>query len=131
MKENELKNKTGRIISIRGPVLDIEFPKGNLPHIYNALIIKRSSQQMTGFREIVVAEVQQSIGNNQVRAVAMSATTGLKRDMEVFDTGGPIEIPVGKETLGRVFNVLGEPIDKKGELKTLMKLPIHRPAPSL
>lgn len=131
IKENELKNKTGRIISIRGPVLDIEFPKGNLPHIYNALIIKRSSQQMTGFREIVVAEVQQSIGNNQVRAVAMSATTGLKRDMEVFDTGGPIEIPVGKETLGRVFNVLGEPIDKKGELKTLMKLPIHRPAPSL
>ncbi|MHB1347289.1 MAG: F0F1 ATP synthase subunit beta, partial [Candidatus Humimicrobiaceae bacterium] len=100
------KSNIGRIVSIRGPVLDIEFPPGNLPFIYNALIIKRPESQMAGFRENVVAEVQQSIGQNQVRAVAMSATTGLKRGMEVIDTKAPIEVPVGKETLGRIFNVL-------------------------
>ena len=130
---NELSGKSniGRIVSIRGPVLDIEFPPGNLPFIYNALIIKRPESQMSGFKENVVVEVQQSIGANQVRAVAMSATTGLKRGMEVIDTGAPIEVPVGKETLGRIFNVLGEAIDNKGDVNAKKKLPIHRQAPGI
>ena len=130
---NELPGKSsrGRIVSIRGPVLDIEFPPGNLPFIYNALIIKRPESQMSGFKENVVAEVQQSIGGNQVRAVAMSATTGLKRGMEVIDTGSPIEVPVGKETLGRIFNVLGDAIDNKGDVNAKKKLPIHRQAPGI
>jgi len=130
---NELSGKSsiGRIVSIRGPVLDIEFPSGNLPFIYNALIIKRPESQMSGFKENVVAEVQQSIGGNQVRAVAMSATTGLKRGMEVIDTGSPIEVPVGKETLGRIFNVLGDAIDNKGDVNAKKKLPIHRQAPGI
>ncbi|MHB8276410.1 MAG: F0F1 ATP synthase subunit beta [Candidatus Humimicrobiaceae bacterium] len=129
--ENISKNNIGRIVSIRGPVLDIEFPPGNLPFIYNALIIKRPDSQMSGFKETVVAEVQQSIGKNQVRAVAMSATTGLKRGMEVIDSRGPIEVPVGKETLGRIFNVLGEAIDMKGDVNAKKKLPIHRQAPGI
>jgi len=86
---------------------------------------------MSGFKENVVAEVQQSIGGNQVRAVAMSATTGLKRGMEVIDTGSPIEVPVGKETLGRIFNVLGDAIDNKGDVNAKKKLPIHRQAPGI
>ncbi|MCE5330065.1 F0F1 ATP synthase subunit beta [bacterium] len=125
------KNNIGKIVSIRGPVLDIEFSPGNLPFIYNALIIKRPDSQITGFRENIVAEVQQSIGKNQVRAVAMSDTTGLRRGMEVIDTGSPIEIPVGNETLGRIFNVLGEAIDKKGDVNAKKKLPIHRQAPGI
>jgi F-type H+-transporting ATPase subunit beta len=129
--ENISKNNIGRIVSIRGPVLDVEFPPGNLPFIFNALIIKRPDSQMSGFKEDVVAEVQQSIGKNQVRAVAMSATTGLKRGMEVIDSGGPIEVPVGKETLGRIFNVLGEAIDMKGDVNAKKKLPIHRQAPGI
>jgi F-type H+/Na+-transporting ATPase subunit beta len=130
---NELpgKNNIGRIVSIRGPVLDIEFPPGNLPFIYNALIIQRPESKMSGFKDNVVAEVQQSIGSRQVRAVAMSATTGLKRGMEVIDTGAPIEVPVGKETLGRIFNVLGEAIDNKGDVNAKKKLPIHRQAPGI
>ncbi|MCL6087561.1 MAG: F0F1 ATP synthase subunit beta [Actinobacteria bacterium] len=128
---NNKKNNIGRIISIRGPVLDIEFPPGNLPLIYNALIIKRQESQIKGFRENVVAEVQQSIGKNQVRAVAMSSTTGLKRGMEVIDSGIPIEVPVGNETLGRIFNVLGEAIDMKGDVNAKKKLPIHRQAPRI
>ncbi|MCX6384829.1 MAG: F0F1 ATP synthase subunit beta [Actinobacteria bacterium] len=125
------KNNIGRIVSIRGPVLDIEFPPGNLPFIYNALIIKRQESQIKGFRENVVAEVQQSIGKNQVRAVAMSSTTGLKRGMEVINSGIPIEVPVGNETLGRIFNVLGEAIDMKGDVNAKKKLPIHRQAPRI
>lgn len=129
--ENISKNNIGRIVSIRGPVLDIEFPPGNLPFIYNALIIKRQESQIKGFRENVVAEVQQSIGKNQVRAVAMSSTTGLKRGMEVINSGIPIEVPVGNETLGRIFNVLGEAIDMKGDVNAKKKLPIHRQAPRI
>jgi len=125
------KSNIGRIVSIRGPVLDIEFPPGNLPFIYNALKIKRPESQMAGSGEVVVVEVQQSIGGNQVRAVAMSATTGLKRGMEVIDTGAPIEVPVGKETLGRIFNVLGEAIDNKGDVNAKKKMPIHRQAPGI
>jgi len=130
IKNNQESNK-GRIISIRGPVLDIEFAPGHLPAIYNALIIKRLESDIHGFKDNIVAEVQQSIGESRVRAVAMSATTGLRRGMEVIDSGSPIEVPVGIETLGRLFNVLGEPIDLKGEVKALKKMPIHRPSPGI
>jgi len=122
----------GRIVSIRGPVLDVEFPPGKLPDIYTALEITRPKEKMLYYKNKVVLEVQQSIGANQVRAVAMSSTEGLERGMEVIDTGKPIEVPVGKETLGRLFNVLGEPIDLIGEeVKTKMKMPIHREAPDI
>lgn len=122
----------GRIVSIRGPVLDIEFPPGKLPDIYTALEITRPKEKMLYYKNKVVLEVQQSIGANQVRAVAMSSTEGLERGMEVIDTGKPIEVPVGIETLGRLFNVLGEPIDLiDKEVKTKMKMPIHREAPDI
>ena len=113
-------------------MLDVEFPPGKLPDIYTALEITRPKEKMLYYKNKVVLEVQQSIGANQVRAVAMSSTEGLERGMEVIDTGKPIEVPVGKETLGRLFNVLGEPIDLIGEeVKTKMKMPIHREAPDI
>lgn len=170
----------GRIVSIRGPVIDVEFPLGKLPDIYTALVITRQkddvclntrspekanessnesdseivdkssnkidnkitnkntnetanySQLQQGFREKIYAEVQQSIGNSQVRAVAMSSTDGLRRGMEVLSLGKPIEVPVGRETLGRIFNVLGEPIDLLDkEVKATMRMPIHREAPDI
>ncbi len=130
----------GRIVSIRGPVIDVEFPPGKLPDIYTALVIARPKQQnqednLTGssyHSEKIYAEVQQSIGGGQVRAVAMSSTDGLRRGMEVISLGRPIEVPVGRETLGRIFNVLGEPIDLLDkEVKATMKMPIHREAPNI
>ena len=99
---------TGRVIQITGPVVDIEFPAGQLPGIYNAVEIQREGQ------EPLVCEVQQHLGNNWVRAVAMTTTDGLARGVDVRDTGAPITVPVGEATLGRVFDVLGHPIDDKG-----------------
>ena len=129
--KNSNLNK-GKIVSIRGPVLDIEFPPGKLPDMANALEINRSADKKKEYqRGKVVAEVQQSIGSNQVRAVAMSPTDGLDRGMEVIDTGKSIEVPVGQETLGRLFNVLGEAIDAGGEVSAKKKLSIHREAPSI
>jgi F-type H+-transporting ATPase subunit beta len=128
----EMPVNKGRIISIRGPVLDIEFPPGKLPDIYNALEITRPLDKSTQSGKKVVVEVQQSIGNNQVRAVAMSSTDGLQRGMEVADTGKSIDVPVGRDTLGRLFNVLGEPIDLlEKEVKSVMRMPIHREAPDI
>jgi F-type H+-transporting ATPase subunit beta len=122
----------GRIVSIRGPVIDVEFPPGKLPDIYTALEVQRPKERAKYHREKVFAEVQQSIGANQVRAVAMSSTDGLERGMEVTDTGKPIEVPVGRETLGRIFNVLGEPIDLlKKEVKAERRMQIHREAPDI
>src|SRR3990170_2441371 len=100
----------GRIVQIIGPVLDVEFDAGHLPELYNALSITGTAD--TGDPIKVVAEVQQHIGRNQVRAVAMSSTDGVVRGMEVVDTGGPITVPVGKAALGRILNVLGEPVDE-------------------
>jgi F-type H+-transporting ATPase subunit beta len=117
------KGATGRIIAITGPVVDIEFPSGQLPAIYNAVEILRPGESL-------VAEVQGHLGNDWVRAVAMTATDGLSRGVEAVDTGGPITVPVGEATLGRVFNVLGQPIDGKGEVKAEDFYPIHRSAPS-
>ncbi len=120
---------TGYISQIIGPVLDVEFPSGKLPKIYNAL--KAKGKNAAGDDVSVTCEVQQLLGDNQVRAVSMSSTDGLVRGMEVEDTGAPISIPVGKATLGRIFNVLGEPVDNKGDVGTDETFPIHRPAPKL
>merc|ERR1712166_174946 len=101
-------SKTGFISQIIGPVVDVEFPNGELPKIYNALIIG------SGDEVPITCEVQQLLGNNKVRAVSMTSTDGLKRGAEVSDTGSPISVPVGTGTLGRIFNVLGEPVDELG-----------------
>jgi F-type H+/Na+-transporting ATPase subunit beta len=114
----------GQIVQIIGPVIDVEFPAEALPDIFNALEITRED----GAR--LVLEVQQHLGNNWVRAVAMSSTDGLRRGTEVIDAGSPISVPVGPETLGRIFNVVGEPIDLKADVTTKERYPIHRPAPS-
>jgi F-type H+-transporting ATPase subunit beta len=106
-----------------GPVVDVEFPGGDLPEIYHAIAIPRNGGQL-------VAEVQQHLGNSLVRCVAMDATDGLRRGMEAINTGKPISVPVGTPTLGRIFNVLGEPIDNAGPVEAEQYYPIHRPAPA-
>jgi len=122
----------GRVVQVIGPVVDVEFPKGELPEIYNAIRVEAPEDKKTGRPEIrLTLEVAQHLGENRVRAVAMSSTDGLVRGMEVVDTGAPISMPVGRETLGRLLNVLGEPIDGKGPVKAKKTLPIHRPAPAL
>jgi F-type H+/Na+-transporting ATPase subunit beta len=121
---------TGKVIQITGPVIDVEFPPGNLPDIYNALEIKRPEKAGADGDDTLVVEVQQHLGNNWVRAVAMSTTDGLARGLDAVDTGAPITVPVGEATLGRVFDVLGKPIDGKGEVKADKRLPIHRNPPS-
>ncbi len=113
----------GKVIQIIGPVVDVEFPEGNLPSIYNALIIKRD-----GGEELVL-EVQMHLGENKVRSVAMDSTDGLVRGISVIDTGQPITAPVGEPVLGRIINVVGKPIDGKGEIKTKERYPIHRLSP--
>ncbi|HEY9616166.1 MAG TPA: F0F1 ATP synthase subunit beta [Microcoleaceae cyanobacterium] len=119
----------GYITQIIGPVVDIKFPGGKLPDIYNALTIKGVN---TAGQEVdVTCEVQQLLGDEQVRAVSMSTTDGLVRGMEVKDTGAPISVPVGAATLGRIFNVLGEPVDEKGPISATEFSPIHRSAPKL
>jgi F-type H+-transporting ATPase subunit beta len=112
----------GKIVQIIGPVVDVQF-EGELPAVYNALEIKRPD------KSVVVLETHSSLGSNRIRTVSLSATDGLSRGMEVIDTGQPISVPVGKETLGRMFNVLGQPIDDQPAPKTAKTYPIHRPAP--
>nr|YP_009297474.1 ATP synthase CF1 beta subunit [Erythrotrichia carnea]AOM66817.1 ATP synthase CF1 beta subunit [Erythrotrichia carnea] len=112
----------GKVVQIIGPVLDIEFPAGQLPKVFNAVVVTSSEGTIT-------CEVQQLLGDNRVRAVAMSSTDGLKRGVEVTDTGAPITVPVGTPTLGRIFNVLGEPVDNLGPVTSNDSLPIHRSAP--
>jgi F-type H+-transporting ATPase subunit beta len=123
---------TGKVIQVIGPVVDAEFADGNLPKIYNAIRVDAPEDKKTGRPEIhLTLEVAQHIGENRVRAVAMSGTEGLVRGMDVQDTGGPIAMPVGSETLGRLINVLGEPVDGKGPVTAKQSRPIHRPAPAL
>ena len=117
----------GKIIQVIGPVVDIEFEEGHLPEIYSAIKIPRVTTE--GVKDELIAEVQQHLGEDRVRAVAMDSTDGLVRGMEAIDTKEPITIPVGPETLGRLINVIGKPIDGLGEIKTTQKYPIHRPAP--
>ncbi|MBV9174271.1 MAG: F0F1 ATP synthase subunit beta [Chloroflexi bacterium] len=141
--------QTGQIVQIIGPVVDVQFPPEHLPEIYNALALDLSnvvsvSEEGTNKEEAeaalrgveqssgtLILEVQQHLGNNVVRAVAMGATDGLRRGLEVRDTGAPISVPVGPPTLGRLFNVLGQPIDEKGPVDAGETYPIHRPAPAL
>jgi len=119
----------GHIVQVIGVVVDIRFPPGQVPDIYNAIKIKSEKEDMFGRKIDLTLEVAQHLGNNTVRTVAMSATDGLVRGMEAVDTGAPISVPVGKTTLGRMVDVLGEPIDGLGEIQSEMKYPIHRPAP--
>ena len=119
----ETTNK-GYVCQIIGPVLDIEFPSGNLPPIYSAIKIETAD----GLGNIV--EVQQLLGDNKIRAVSMRSTDGLKRGVEAVDLGGPISVPVGTPTLGRIFNVIGEPVDEQGDVTIDQTLPIHRDAPA-
>ena len=112
---------TGTVIQIIGAVIDVEFPKDNLPRIYDALEVEENG---------LVLEVQQQLGDGIVRTIAMGASEGLKRGVAVKNTSNPISVPVGKGTLGRIMNVLGEPIDEKGEIKADKTMPIHRAPPS-
>jgi len=127
MAENQQNN--GKIVQIIGVVLDIDFSGGRLPEIYTALQIPRKNTD--GVEDILIAEVQQHLGEDRVRAVAMDTTDGLVRGMNVLDTGAPIMIPVGPEVLGRLMNVTGDTIDGLEPLKTKIRFPIHRPAPKL
>ena len=120
----------GKIVQVIGPVVDVEFEPGKLPSINNALEVPGAgSTDIFAYSAKLVLEVAQHLGESQVRAVAMAATDGLTRGMPVNDTGQPISIPVGKETLGRILNITGEPVDKMGPVKSSKLYPIHRPAP--
>ncbi|MEB3163915.1 MAG: F0F1 ATP synthase subunit beta [Prochlorothrix sp.] len=123
------KKNVGYIRQIIGPVVDVEFPEGELPQIYSALKIEGTNA--VGEAVSVTCEVQQLLGDKQVRGVSMSTTDGLVRGMEVIDTGAPIQVPVGAATLGRIFNVLGEPVDEMGPVNNQDVAPIHRDAPKL
>lgn len=121
--------KKGQVVSVMGPVVDLEFERGNLPEILNAVKIEQKGEA-GGLDINLTLEVAVHLGDNKVRAVAMSTTDGLVRGMVAVDTGAPITIPVGAPTLGRVFNVLGQPIDEAGDASSAINLPIHRPAPA-
>ncbi|MFA5104366.1 MAG: F0F1 ATP synthase subunit beta [Candidatus Margulisiibacteriota bacterium] len=114
----------GKVKQIIGPVIDVEFSMDELPALYNALTIKKQDKE-------IFLEVEQYVGDGVVRCISMSSTDGLSRGQEVLDSGAPISVPVGDETLGRLFNVLGQPIDNLGEIKTQQKYSIHRSAPPL
>ena len=115
---------SGKIIQVMGPSVDVEFETDQLPKMLNALEVKMADR-------ILVLEVAQHIGDNVVRAIALASTDGLVRGMKVEDTGAPISVPVGEQTLGRIFNLLGQPIDEQGDVKDLTKKhSIHHPPPS-
>ena len=116
----------GKVTQVIGSTFDAEFPEGQLPEIYNALEIKSEHK---GVEINLVGEVQQHLGGGRVRAIALGSTDGMMRGMDVVDSGKPVSVPVGKETLGRVFNVLGDPIDKRGDVTAEDYWPIHRQAP--
>ncbi|HVQ32100.1 MAG TPA: F0F1 ATP synthase subunit beta, partial [Vicinamibacteria bacterium] len=119
----------GRVVQIIGPVVDVEFDQG-VPAIYNAVHIKDAGGD-GGVAIDVIVEVEQHLGENRARCVAMLPTDGMVRGMKATDTGGPIMVPVGRPTLGRVLNVIGEPVDERGPLKVEKRQPIHRTAPTL
>jgi len=122
---------TGKIVQVIGPVVDVEFEPGQLPAIYNALEVQGvEGKDIFAYSQKLVLEVAQHLGESQIRAIAMASTDGLSRGMGVADTGAPISVPVGKETLGRILNVVGEPVDKGPALNAKKFYPIHRPAPA-
>jgi F-type H+/Na+-transporting ATPase subunit beta len=118
----------GHVVQVAGPTIEIQFPEGHIPKIYNAIHVTSEGFDVPSKIDII-AEVAQHIGEGRVRTIAMEPTDGLVRGMKAFDTGEPITVPVGKQTLGRVLNVLGQPVDNMGPLNTDQKLPIHRSAP--
>jgi F-type H+-transporting ATPase subunit beta len=118
----------GKVIQVSGPAVDVQFEEGTMPAIYQALRV--TSDGFTVPTPIsVILEVQQHLGEGRVRTVAMQATDGMVRGMKVIDLGGPIRVPVGKETLGRVIDVVGNPVDNLGPIGEKTRMPIHRPAP--
>lgn len=129
-KESVKETVTGKVVQVMGVVVDVEFPPEKLPAIYNALRIRQKAVKNMKALDII-AEVQQHVGDNRVRAVALASTDGLSRGTEVTDTGGPITVPVGNKTLGRLINVLGNPIDELGPIEAENHWPIHRSPPTL
>jgi len=126
--ESKTENRVGRVTQIIGSTFDVEFPEDQLPEIYNALVV---DETVNNIHVKLTGEIQQHLGGGRVRCVALGSTDGMVRGMEASDTGSPVSVPVGNETLGRVFNLLGEPIDGRGEVKTAEKWPIHRSPPPL
>ena len=124
------KINTGHVVQVIGPVVDVQFEEGHLPPIYSAVRITSEGFKLAEPLDIVT-EVQQHLGEGRVRCVAMKPTEGVVRGMQAIDLGGPITVPVGRATLGRVMNVLGEPVDKLGAINSESRYPIHRQAPSL
>src|SRR5512139_981072 len=118
---------SGKISQVIGPVVDVDFPPGQLPRILNALTV--SNPSISGEADNLVLEVAQHLGESTVRTIAMDSTDGLVRGMPVKDTGGPIRMPVGRECLGRILNVVGRPVDDKGPVVAKHFLPIHREPP--
>src|SRR5512138_3592085 len=116
------KGSQGQVMQVTGPVVDVEFPPEQLPEIFNALEVQNDGHS-------IVLEVEQQLGDNWVRTVAMDTTEGLRRGLTAVDTGAPIRVPVGPPTLGRMFNVVGQPIDQKGAVEAKTEYPIHREAP--
>ncbi len=118
-----MSNNIGKVVQVIGTVVDVEFPQENLPEIYNALELNVDGEKL-------VLEVEQHVGNNWARCLALGATEGVSRGLEVSDTGAPVSVPVGEASLGRIFNVLGDALDDLGDVKAKEKWPIHRPAPT-
>ena len=127
MSAQAMDSKVGKIKQVVGPVVDVEFPGGKLPAIYDAIRI--TNPAIDDKIGNLVAEVAQHLGENTVRTISMEATEGLVRGQPVKDTGAPIMVPVGPGTLGRSLNVIGEPVDEQGPIECNIKAPIHRPAP--
>ncbi len=128
--EGKNYKNVGKVIEVIGPVVDVEFAEGELPAIYNAIEIVSDGFDVSNPISIIT-EVEFHLGENRARTVSMHPTDGLVRGMKAYDTGGPITVPVGREVLGRVINVVGEPVDNKGEINEKKRYPIHRPAPDL
>ena len=118
-----MSNNVGKVVQVIGTVVDVEFPQENLPEIYNALELEVDGEKL-------VLEVEQHVGNNWARCLALGATEGVSRGLEVSDTGAPVSVPVGEASLGRIFNVLGDALDDLGDVNAKEKWPIHRPAPT-
>ncbi|HRR26418.1 MAG TPA: F0F1 ATP synthase subunit beta, partial [Acidobacteriota bacterium] len=125
-----MQQTVGKVVQVMGPVVDVSFESGHVPNIYNAVHVTSEGMD-TPVPIDVVVEVAQHLGDGVVKCVAMQPTDGMVRGMKAVDTGEPITVPVGRETLGRVMNVLGEPVDNMGPIPAKKRYPIHRPAPSL
>ncbi|HUJ25163.1 MAG TPA: F0F1 ATP synthase subunit beta, partial [Myxococcales bacterium] len=124
---NEMQ-KVGKVTQVIGPVVDVEFPPGALPEIYTALLL--SNPGISDKADNLTVEVAQHLGENTARCIAMDSTEGLVRGQPVKNTGGPISVPVGKAVLGRILNVVGDPVDERGPVNATRRLPIHREPPS-